>query len=63
MWEWLKGKKTFIGCAIAGVEAVALTAGWIDEATMLKVNAYLVPLIGVTLRLAIADVQKKVEAN
>jgi hypothetical protein len=53
IWEFLKGKKTYICAAIIAVATFAQQVGWIDQATLTKIIEFAGTAGLVFLRMAI----------
>ena len=59
IWEWLKGKKTYLIAALVPIGVFFQSMGWISANTWHKIFTLLVGLGLVTLRSSIADVSDK----
>ena len=51
--DWLKGKKTIIGCVAAGVLVAIHGMGYVDDQTAQMIAAAILAWTGIALRLAV----------
>jgi len=51
--QFLNGKKTHIGMILSGTLGLCLSMGWIDVKTAAAIGSILVPLTGISMRVAV----------
>ena len=55
IFKFLDGRKTYLGAAVLAFATFAVSVGWIDQGTYLKVQGIVIAWLGASLRAAIGN--------